>query len=57
MPTASTHTQSQSVTPLVNRSIDNVRGPVKSSLRQTFSQYVNVANLFIHALLYSTPNK
>ena len=47
----------QVVTPVVNRSIDNVLVKVKPSLRQAFSQVVNVTNRFIHyihALLYNT---
>jgi len=43
------------VTPLINRSIDDVLVKVKLSLHQVFSQVVDVMNLsFIHALLYNT---
>jgi len=49
---------SQTVAPLVNRSIDNVLFKVEPSLRQTFSQVVDVMNLcFVHALLHNTSNK
>jgi len=39
-------------------SIDDVPVKVKRSLHQVFSQVVDVMNLcFMHALLYSTPDK
>jgi len=39
-------------------SMDDVPVKVKTSLRQAFSQVVDVMNLcFKHALLYNTPNK
>ena len=45
---------SQMVTPVVDRSVDDVLVKVKSSLLQV----VDVMNLcFIQALLYNTPNK
>jgi len=56
--TTSTHTWSQMVTPLVNRSVSDVLVKVKPRLHQAFSKVVDVANLcFIQALLYNTPNK
>ena len=43
------------VTPLVNRSVNDVLVKVKPSLHQAFSKVVDVVNLcFIHALLYNT---
>jgi len=39
-------------------SIDDVPVKVKTSLRQAFSQVVDVMNLcFIHVVLYNTPDK
>ena len=46
MSTTSTHTRSQRITPLVNRSIDDDLVKAKPSLRQAFSQVVDVVNLF-----------
>jgi len=57
MSTTSTHARSQMVTPLVNRSVDDVLVKVKPSLHQAFSQVVGIMNLcFIYTLLYNIPN-
>jgi len=54
----SMHTQSQTVTPLVSRSVDHVLFKIETSLHQVFSQVVDIMNFcFINALLYNTPNK
>jgi len=50
----STDTWSQTIAPLVSRSIDNVLVKVKRSLHQTFSHAVDVLNRFVHALLHNT---
>jgi len=53
----STHTWSQMVALLNNRSINNVLFRVKPSLHQAFLQVIDVTNLcFKHALLHNTPN-
>jgi len=55
--TTSTRTWSQTVAPLVSRSIDNALVEVKPILHQASSQIVDALNHFIHASLYNTTNK
>ena len=51
----STHTWSQTVAPLVNRSLDNVLFTVNPSLCEAFLQVTDVIDLcFVHALLHNT---
>jgi len=52
------HAHMISVTPVVNRSVDNVLVKVKPSLNRALSQVIDVMNLrFTHALLYNTISK
>jgi len=53
----STHTWSQTVAPLVNRSLNDVLSKINPSLHQALLQVIDVTNFcFMHALLHNTPN-